>query len=131
MTDKITDAVSGEELTAFTAQMADGRSITVTARDEQTARALAREQGGVGVMSIGEPESPDADDDDSTFETVESDDDADETVRDPAFESPVESDDQSPTADTQPSPDLAPSTDPAAPENVTENAPAPSETENA
>lgn len=51
----VTDAVTGEELHAFSVTLADGRNVTVNARDEDTARALAREQGGnVGVLSVEE-----------------------------------------------------------------------------
>lgn len=51
--DELRDPVTGEELQAFSGTLADGRPITVNARDEETARALMREQGGtVGVLSV-------------------------------------------------------------------------------
>ena len=38
---------------SFTAQTADGRSITVDAPDEETAKRVAHEQaGGVGILSV-------------------------------------------------------------------------------
>lgn len=53
--DEIKDAVSGETLTAFTAQAADGRTLVVNARDKDTAMRLAREQaGGIGILSLDE-----------------------------------------------------------------------------
>lgn len=51
---------SDESLHSFEVGMADGRTITVDAPDEDTAKAVAREQGGnVGVLSAKEIKSPD------------------------------------------------------------------------
>lgn len=72
MTDEqIKDAVTGEQLSAFNVQMADGRQATVTARDADTARAVAREQhGNVGVLSVESADTtdePNTADDSVTF----------------------------------------------------------------
>lgn len=56
---KITDATTGEELHTFHGRLSDGREFTVNARDEESARAVAREQGGgVNVFDIEKGKRP-------------------------------------------------------------------------
>lgn len=72
MAEQIKDAVTGEELSAFTVTTADGRTIVVNARDEDSARAVAREQsGGIGILSVeeGAAEAESTDDDDDSMLT--------------------------------------------------------------
>jgi len=63
---------SDDSLSSFEVGMADGRTITVDAPDEQTARLVAREQGGnVGVLSakkVGNPDKSKPVDDGSSSE---------------------------------------------------------------
>jgi len=54
-----------DEYQSYNVTLADGRTLSVDSTSEESARRLAREQGGnVGVLSVELNESPDAEPDD-------------------------------------------------------------------
>lgn len=61
-----------DEYQSYNIMLADGRTLSVDATSEESARRLAREQGGnVGVLSVELNDSPDADtSDDAKFADV-------------------------------------------------------------